>query len=130
MPQAIGIFRYGRCSRKIDQHRGGEHKDLYESYGRLMEQNLIENLDDNIYLTWIEDDDNCRHTSTLLKVAAINTKLDSEGVPDEIIDTIIYEAICNIRAGQRDFRKEGGIGYDWNNLPTWQWQWNGARRTE
>ena len=109
--------KYLKRSKKIDQNRVGIHKDLYESYERLVEQNLIENLNDDIYLTWINDRDCCKSISALLKVAAISTKLDSDDVPDEVLDVMMYEAICNIRAGQRDFGKKGGIENDWDNHP-------------
>ena len=84
--------KYLKRSKKIDRNRIGEYKDLYESYERLVQQNLIEDLGDDIYLTWIDDNENCKSTSALLKVAAISTKLDSEDVPNEVIDVMMYEA--------------------------------------
>ena len=108
--------RYLKRSRKIVD-REGEHKDLRGSYRRLVEQGLIEDLDDDILIIWMKDDSCCKISSALMKVAAISTELDSEDVSDDVLDVALYEAICNIRAGQRDFGKKGGIEYDWDNHP-------------
>ena len=106
-----------RRSENIDHKRIGIHKNLHESYERLIEQNLIEDLDDDIYLTWMDDKDRCEFTSTLLRVAAISTELDSKEVPDEVIDVILYEAICSIRAGLKNFGKCGEIESSWDDHP-------------
>ena len=56
-------------------------------------------------------------TSTLLGVAAISTELDSKEVPDEVIDVILYEAICSIRAKLKNFGKCGEIESSWDDHP-------------
>ncbi|AGI48120.1 hypothetical protein TALC_01131 [Thermoplasmatales archaeon BRNA1] len=91
---------YVRRCRTILRTPAGDSRDLNESYRRLCDAGLLE-YDPEIYLTWARaiDDDPVGHCSVLMKFVSISKILDSENVPEYVLDYCLYHELCHILLG-------------------------------
>ena len=84
----------------------GEHKDLNDSLKRLQDAGLIGNLP-QVYLTWEDSATNkMGHCSVLMRVVSVNTFLDSDDVPDYVLDYCLYKELLHIQIG---YDPDGGM---------------------
>ena len=91
---------YLRRSRNISRSPQGEAKDLDAAYDRLIALGLVER-DPAIHLTWTKES-NVRkigHCSVLMKVVTISSVLDTDMIPDFVLDYCLYHELCHIRIG-------------------------------
>jgi len=91
---------YIRRSRNIIRSGKGEFKDLAPSYRRLIEAGLVEE-DLNLCLSWSKEPTvrkvgNC---SVLMKVITISKQLDTELIPDYVLDYCLYHELCHMLIG-------------------------------
>ena len=75
----------------------GEHKDLEEALDRLKEKGFIEDTG-KLKIFWSNDSAEGKGawSSTLMKTIVVNRALDSEDVPDEVLDAVILHEIAHI----------------------------------
>ena len=78
----------------------GEHKNLNDSLKRLQDAGLVGEIP-GLYLSWRENNGDMKvgRCSVLMKVVTINEQLDSEEVPDFVIDYCLYSELVHIIAG-------------------------------
>ena len=78
----------------------GEHKDLADSYKRLLDEGLIED-DPEVFITWTNTkiENNYTQYSVLMKTIAVTDLLDDPEVPDYVLDWLIYHDMCVIASG-------------------------------
>ena len=78
----------------------GEHKDLSESYRRLLDAGLIED-DPEVFITWTtaKMEENYTQYSVLMKTIAVTYLLDDPEVPDYVLDWLVYHDMCVVRSG-------------------------------
>ncbi|MDR1404939.1 MAG: hypothetical protein LBJ20_05190 [Candidatus Methanoplasma sp.] len=91
---------YLRRSRNLTRSAKGEAKDLESAYGRLEEAGLIEK-DPSVHLTWTRES-NVRkigHCSVLMKVISISSVLDTDMIPDFVLDYCLYHELCHLIIG-------------------------------
>ncbi|WP_400203996.1 hypothetical protein [Methanomethylophilus alvi] len=76
---------------------GGEHKSLEEALDRLKEKGFIGDLG-KTRIFWSNEATSGRGgwSSALMKVITVNRKLDSDSVPDEVLDAVILNEVANI----------------------------------
>lgn len=90
---------YVRRSRNFTRTTKGEHKDLAESYARLIAIGLVKE-DPSIYITWADTPSRKSGScSVLMKTVGISTQLDREDMPDEALDFCLYHELCHIIVG-------------------------------
>ena len=75
----------------------GEHKSLEEALDRLKEKGFIGDLG-KTRIFWSNEATSGRGgwSSALMKVITVNRKLDSDSVPDEVLDAVILNEIAQI----------------------------------
>ncbi|MDR3282022.1 MAG: hypothetical protein LBS92_00200 [Candidatus Methanoplasma sp.] len=91
---------YLKRSRNLSRSPEGEKKSLAESLGRLMDMGLAEE-DPLVHLSWTKES-NIRkigHCSVLMKVVSISSALDSDMIPDFVLDHCLHHELCHIMAG-------------------------------
>ena len=91
---------YLKRSRNISRSAEGENKNLDDAYDRLIEMGLVER-DPAIHLTWTKES-NVRkigHCSVLMKVVSISSVLDTDMIPDFVLDYSLYHELCHIMIG-------------------------------
>ena len=91
---------YLKRSRNITRTTKGDARDLDESYERLIGLGLVER-DSSINLTWTREP-NIRkvgHCSVLMKVIQISSALDTELIPEFVLDFCLYHELCHILIG-------------------------------
>ena len=77
----------------------GEERDLRDSYDRLRESGLIRDMED-VDLRWYHGNGyGAGRSSVLMRSAIVSDALDSEGIPDEIVDYVLYMQLANIARG-------------------------------
>jgi len=78
----------------------GEHKDLNDSLKRLQDAGLVGEIP-GLYLSWRENNGDMKvgRCSVLMKVVTLSKQLDSEDVPDFVIDYCLYNELVHIIAG-------------------------------
>ena len=77
----------------------GQHKDLSESYKRLVAAGLIEDAPD-VLITWTSDNPNeYTQYSVLMKTIAVSDVLDDPETPDFVLDWLVYHDLCIIASG-------------------------------
>ncbi|MDO5862123.1 MAG: hypothetical protein Q4Q58_04950 [Thermoplasmata archaeon] len=88
-----------RCPGVTTQTRG-KHKDLIESYERLIDMGLLEE-DPELAIGWTRSSVSSRvgEASVLMKVVTVNSKLDSDEVSDEMLDFCLYAQACHVARG-------------------------------
>ena len=91
---------YLKRSRNITRTTKGDVRDLEAAYDRLVEMGLVEK-DPAISLTWTREP-NIRkvgHCSVLMKVIQISSALDTEKIPESVLDFCLYHELCHIMIG-------------------------------
>ena len=77
----------------------GEERDLRDSYDRLRESGLIEDMDD-VDLRWYHGNGyGAGRSSVLMRSVIVSDALDSAGIPNEIADYVLYMQLANIARG-------------------------------
>lgn len=91
---------YLKRSRNLTRFALGEVKDLMASYQRLVDFGLIE-FDPTAYLTWTKESNVRRigHCSVLMRAVSISSVLDSEMIPDFVLDYCLYHELCHLKIG-------------------------------
>ncbi|MDR0309206.1 MAG: DUF45 domain-containing protein [Candidatus Methanoplasma sp.] len=100
---------YLKRSRNITRSSEGETKDLEEAYQRLIGLGLVEK-DPKVHLTWTKES-NIRkigHCSVLMKVITISSVLDSDMIPDFVLDYCLYHELCHLMIGFDPSAKKHG----------------------
>jgi len=91
---------YLKRSRNLTRSPKGDSKDLNDSYNRLIEMGLVEK-DPSIHLTWTREP-NVRkigHCSVLMRVITISSVLDTDMIPDFVLDYCLYHELCHLIIG-------------------------------
>jgi len=91
---------YLKRSRNLTRSSEGEFKSLEKSYERLILSGLIER-DPAVHLTWTKES-NVRkigHCSVLMKVVSISSVLDTDMIPDFVLDFCMYHELCHLKIG-------------------------------
>ncbi len=78
----------------------GECKSLQEAVDRLVDKGLIER-DPSIEILWSKEPETGEsgRSSVLMRVVTVNKALDSDDVPDEIVDLVLLKHLAMIREG-------------------------------
>ena len=91
---------YLKRSRNLTRSSKGEAKDLESAYDRLIELGLVKK-DPYVHLSWTKES-NVRkigHCSVLMKVITISNILDSDMIPDFVLDYCLYHELCHLMIG-------------------------------
>lgn len=93
-------------SRNLTRSPVGTHKNLTESYGRLVDSGLAEE-DPGLCLSWTKNSASRKmgHCSVIMGVIAISGALDDVRVPDDVLDYCVYHELCHLKIG---FDPSGG----------------------
>lgn len=100
---------YLKRSRNLTRSSKGEVKDLDAAYQRLVDAGLVE-VDPLAYLTWTKES-NVRkigHCSVLMKVVSISSVLDTNTIPDFVLDYCLYHELCHLMIGFDPTAKKHG----------------------
>ncbi|MFA6805436.1 MAG: hypothetical protein WCQ23_02885 [Candidatus Methanomethylophilaceae archaeon] len=90
---------YIRRTRNTTRSPVGKFKDLNDSYRRLIDMGLIEN-DPVIKLSWTKDSSKkVGSCSVLMKSITMSSILDSDMIPDYVLDYCLYHELCHIIVG-------------------------------
>lgn len=78
----------------------GEHRcrSLEDSIDRLMAEGLISDVDE-IDLRYASGMHRVSHVSVVMRTVIISDRLDSEDVPEYVLDAQVYKRICQVMAG-------------------------------
>ncbi len=78
----------------------GEHRcrSLEDSIDRLMAEGLISDVDD-IEFRYASGMHRVSHVSVVMRTVIISDRLDSEDVPEYVLDAQVYKGICQVMAG-------------------------------
>jgi predicted metal-dependent hydrolase len=106
--QAIYIAR----ARNITDSPIGTHRDLRESYERLISQGFAER-DKDLKITWTKKKNMWKlgHCSPLLKVIIISAALDSPNVPEFVCDYILYHELLHTKQSGKPFSVGHGADF-------------------
>lgn len=91
---------YLKRSRNLTRSPKGESKDLIEAYQRLIDIGLVD-MDPAIHMSWTRES-NVRkigHCSVLMKVISISSVLDTDMIPDFVLDYCLYHELCHLIIG-------------------------------
>lgn len=91
----------------------GRHKDLRDSMDRLVTLGLVTD-DRDVYLGWSmpSASRSAAGSSVLMKVATVSGRLDSEDVPEQLLDYCLYSQIAHIGMGFNPGTEPRGEEYD------------------
>ena len=91
----------------------GKHRDLTDSYRRLIDKGLVEE-DPLTYIGWAiyPSTKIVGKTSAIMKVIAISEVLDSEAVSEDVLDYCLYSQLARVKLGFNPGPKRRGIEYD------------------
>ena len=78
----------------------GEHRcrSLEDSIDRLIAEGLISDVDD-IEFRYASGMHRASHVSVVMRTVIISDRLDSEDVPEYVLDAQVYKGICQVMAG-------------------------------
>lgn len=78
----------------------GEHRcrSLEDSIDRLMAEGLISDVDE-IEFRYASGMHRASHVSVVMRTVIISDRLDSEDVPEYVLDAQVYKGICQVMAG-------------------------------
>ena len=100
---------YLRRSRNLTRSSKGEFRDIEESYGRLIAAGLVER-DPQVCLTWTKES-NVRkigHCSVLMRVISVSSVLDTDMIPEFVLDFCLYHELCHLIIGFDPTAKKHG----------------------
>ena len=94
---------YLKRFRGISSSTRGENIDLMDSYRRLVESGLVED-DPRIAIRWNMTEIRGRsvgRSSVLMRTVIVNPVLDTDAIPEDVLDHALYTLICrvNLRFG-------------------------------
>ncbi|MCL1810974.1 MAG: DUF45 domain-containing protein [Methanomassiliicoccaceae archaeon] len=91
---------YLKRSRNLTRSSRGETKDLGSAYDRLIEMGLVER-DPMVHISWTKESSvrKIGHCSVLMKVITISSVLDTDMVPDFVLDYCLYHELCHLMIG-------------------------------
>ncbi|MGI6471506.1 MAG: hypothetical protein ACOX1N_00270 [Candidatus Methanomethylophilaceae archaeon] len=91
---------YLRRSRNITRSPEGEHRNLTDSYNRLIDAGLVEK-DPDMFLSWTREPSirKVGHCSVLMKVVSLSSALDNPEIPDFVTDYVMYHELCHTIMG-------------------------------
>ncbi|MCL2608131.1 MAG: hypothetical protein FWD92_06235 [Methanomassiliicoccaceae archaeon] len=103
---------YMARSRNMTRTTAGEHKDLNESYQRLIDSGLVER-DESLKITWTKRPNTRRigFCSVLCKVICITSAIDNPDVPDFVVDYILYHELCHLKKRFDPFGESHDIAF-------------------
>lgn len=116
---------YLQRSRNVSRSTVGKNRELGESLDRLLDAGLIRDTDiHNSFYTWTVNP-NCRRLGTcnsLFRVITVSSALDSDDVPENVLDYVMYHETLHLRRGYRpDKRAHDKTFRTWERLfPDWQ----------
>ena len=79
----------------------GENVDLLDCYRRLTEHGLVEH-DPRLVIRWSSTEDRNRkvgRSSVLMRTIVMNPVLDTDGIPEDVLDYALYTQICRMNLG-------------------------------
>ncbi|MCL2148648.1 MAG: hypothetical protein FWH47_04850 [Methanomassiliicoccaceae archaeon] len=103
---------YLKRSRNLTRSPDGEAKSLEAAYQRLIDAGLAER-DPALHLTWTKES-NVRkigHCSVLMKVISISSVLDTDMIPDFVLDFCLYHELCHLMIGFDPTAKRHGAEF-------------------
>jgi len=91
---------YLKRAKNLARTPRGTHKDLSDSYKRLVEMGLAP-YDDDLVLTWTKQPNVKRigYCSVLMKVIAISSIFDTTSIPDFVLDFVLYHELIHLGKG-------------------------------
>lgn len=91
----------------------GKHRDLSESYGRLMDAGLVEEIP-GLFMGWTRpgSDRTVGSVSVLMKVIAVSGNLDRPDVPQDLLDYCLYAQTAHLALGFNPSTERRGKAYD------------------
>ena len=104
---------YVRRCRGLTISPKGDHRDLDESYKRLVDRGLLE-MDPDIYLGWGPAGTGRRSgfSSVLMKVVNMSKVLDADDIPESVLDYCLYAQLAHISMGFDPYTMNRGEEYD------------------
>ncbi|MGI5964907.1 MAG: hypothetical protein ACOX8L_03535 [Candidatus Methanomethylophilaceae archaeon] len=91
-------------SRNITRSPEGTHRSLYDSLDRLISSGFLDGsvLRDS-YFTWTKRPGYTKVGScnTVFRVVSVSSSLDSEDVPEEVLDYVVYHECLHLSGGYR-----------------------------
>ncbi len=97
--RAANQSTYIERSRMIAVPVDGDDR-LQESYARLVEEGLIEEIEDlKLYWSKAEGSNKTGESSCLMRVVIMNPKLRDEDVPEDVLDYCLLNQLANIKVG-------------------------------
>ena len=111
-------------SRNLSQTTAGTCRDLSESVQRLLDAGLLSDTDiGNSYMSWTRRGALRRmgFCSTMFRVVGISSTLDSDEIPDHVVDYVVYHECLHLRQGYRpDHRSHDPQFRSWErSYPDW-----------
>ena len=102
-----------RRFRGISLSTVGDHRDLAESYRRLVDRGLVQ-IDRDLYLGWAPEGSSraVGRASVLMKVVVMSQILDSDSVPDDVFDYCLYTQVAHVGMGFNRKGERRGAEYD------------------
>ncbi len=103
---------YIRRSRNIMRSHQGEFKDLTESYNRLIGMGLVKE-DPMLCFSWTKEPSirKVGTCSVLMKVITISKQLDTDMIPNFVLDYCLYHELCHIIIGFDPTGKGHGVDF-------------------
>ena len=100
---------YLRRSRNLTRTMRGDHRNLEDSYERLIKSGMIKH-DPDVHISWTRDPNVRRvgYCSVLMKVVAISSIFDSTTIPEFVLDYVLYHEFIHIEAGFNPFGRKHG----------------------
>jgi len=91
---------YLKRSRNLTRSPKGEAKDLETAYGRLVEMGLVKK-NPSVHLTWTKESNTRKigYCSVLMRVITISSVLDTDVIPDFVLDYCVYHELCHLMIG-------------------------------
>lgn len=91
---------YLRRSRNITRSPEGKHRNLTDSYNRLVDMGLVEKEPD-LFLSWTKEPSirKVGQCSVLMKVVSLSSALDDPEIPDFVVDYVMYHELCHLIMG-------------------------------
>lgn len=111
-------------SRNLSRTTTGTCRDLSESVQRLLDAGLLSESDvGNSYMSWTRRGALRRmgFCSTMFRVVGISSTLDSDEIPDHVVDYVVYHECLHLRQGYRpDHRSHDPQFRSWErSYPDW-----------
>ena len=91
-------------SKNISGSTAGKVRDLGDSLDRLMEMGLVKESDlDGAYYTWTSRPNYRKvgECDILFRTVTISCALDSEKIPEKVLDYVVYHETIHLRRGYR-----------------------------